>query len=142
MMQVTSDPTTQQVLQAMAIMNMEGEGIGDIKEFFRKQLVQMGVLKPTEEEQMMMMEAQANVQPDPQSAYLMAEAAKAQAQAIQAQANTEYTLARAEETKAKTAETISNIDIDQRKSAIETAEKIGAALQPQTNVVPPSTQFG
>jgi hypothetical protein len=72
----------------------------------------------------------------------MAEAAKAQAQAIQAQANTEYTLARAEETKAKTAETISNIDIDQRKSAIETAEKIGAALQPQANVVPPSTQLG
>jgi hypothetical protein len=142
MMQVTSDPTTQQVLQAMAIMNMEGEGIGDIKEFFRKQLVQMGVLQPTEEEQMMMTEAQANVQPDPQSAYLMAEATKAQAQAIQAQANTEYTLARAEETKAKTAETISNIDIDQRKSAIETAEKIGAALQPQANVVPPSTQLG
>jgi len=142
MMAVTTDPTTQQVLQAMAIMNMEGEGIGDIKEYFRKQLVQMGVLQPTEEEQQQMMEAQANVQPDPQSAYLLAEAAKSQAQAIQAQANTEYTLARSEETRAKTAETISNIDIDQRKSAIETAEKIGEALRPSTNVVPPSTQFG
>jgi len=51
-------------------------------------------------------------------------------------------LARTEETRAKTAETLSNIDIDQRKSAIESAEKIGAALQPQTNVVPPATQFG
>jgi hypothetical protein len=142
MMQVTTDPTTQQVLQAMAIMNMEGEGIGDIKEYFRKQLVQMGVMQPTEEEQQQMMEAQANVQPDPQSAYLMAEAAKSQAQAIQAQANTEYTLARAEETKAKTIQTLSSVDIDERKSAIETAEKIGAALQPQQNVVPPSTQLG
>ena len=142
MMQVTSDPTTQQVLQSMAIMNMEGEGIADIKEYFRKQLVQMGVLQPTEEEQQQMQEAQANVQPDPQSAYLMAEAAKSQAQAIQAQANTEYTLARAEETKAKTIQTLSSVDIDERKSAIETAEKIGAAIQPQTNVVPPSTQFG
>jgi len=142
MMQVTTDPTTQQVLQAMAIMNMEGEGIGDIKEYFRKQLVQMGVVKPTEEEQQQMMEAQANVQQDAQTTYLLAEAAKSQAQAIQAQANTEYTLARSEETKAKTAETISNIDIDQRKSAIETAEKIGEALRPSTNVVPPSTQFG
>jgi hypothetical protein len=142
MMQVTTDPTTQQVLQAMAIMNMEGEGIGDIKEYFRKQLVQMGVLKPSEEEQQQMMEAQANVQQDAQTTYLLAEAAKSQAQAIQAQANTEYTLARSEETKAKTAETISNIDIDQRKSAIETAEKIGEALRPSTNVVPPSTQFG
>ena len=142
MMQVTTDPTTQQVLQAMAIMNMEGEGIGDIKEYFRKQLVQMGVVQPTEEEQQQMMEAQANVQQDAQTTYLLAEAAKSQAQAIQAQANTEYTLARSEETKAKTAETISNIDIDQRKSAIETAEKIGEALRPSTNVVPPSTQFG
>jgi hypothetical protein len=142
MMQVTTDPTTQQVLQAMAIMNMEGEGIGDIKEYFRKQLVQMGVLKPTEEEQQQMMEAQANVQQDPQTAYLLAEAAKAQALAIKAQADTELTLARSEETKAKTIQTLSSVDIDERKSAIETAEKIGAAIQPQTNVVPPSTQFG
>jgi len=142
MMQVTTDPTTQQVLQAMAIMNMEGEGIGDIKEYFRKQLVQMGVLKPTEEEQQQMMEAQANVQQDPQTAYLLAEAAKAQALAIKAQADTELTLARSEETKAKTIQTLSSVDIDERKSAIETAEKIGAAIRPQMNVVPPSTQFG
>ena len=142
MMQVTTDPTTQQVLQAMAIMNMEGEGIGDIKEYFRKQLVQMGVLQPSEEEQQQMMEAQANVQQDAQTTYLLAEAAKSQAQAIQAQANTEYTLARSEETKAKTIQTLSSVDIDERKSAIETAEKIGAAIRPQTNVVPPSTQFG
>jgi len=142
MMQVTTDPQTQQVLQAMAIMNMDGEGIDDVREYFRKQLVQMGVLQPTEEEQQQMMEAQANVQQDAQTTYLLAEAAKSQAQAIQAQANTEYTLARSEETKAKTAETISNIDIDQRKSAIETAEKIGEALRPQTNAVPPTAQFG
>jgi hypothetical protein len=142
MMQVTTDPTTQQVLQAMAIMNMEGEGIGDIKEYFRKQLVQMGVLQPTEEEQQQMMEAQANVPQDPQTAYLLAEAAKAQALAIKAQADTEYTLARSEETKAKTIQTLSSVDIDERKSAIETAEKIGAAIQPQMNVVPPSTQLG
>ncbi len=144
MMQVTTDPITQQVLQAMAIMNMDGEGIDDVREFFRKQMVQMGVLKPTEEEQMAMMEAMMaqGQQQDPQAMYLMAEASKAQALAVKAQADTEYTMARVEETRAKTAETISNIDIDQRKSAIETAEKIGAALQPQTNAVPPTAQFG
>ena len=70
------------------------------------------------------------------------QAAKAQALAIKAQADTELTLARSEETKAKTIQTLSSVDIDERKSAIETAEKIGAAIQPQTNVVPPSTQFG
>lgn len=142
MMQVTTDPQTQQVLQAMAIMNMDGEGIDDVREYFRKQLVQMGVLKPTEEEQQEMMMAMQNQQPDPQAAYLMAEAGKAEALTIKAQADTEYTLARSQETRAKTAETLSNIDIDQRKSAIESAEKIGEALQPQMNAVPPTAQFG
>jgi len=89
-----------------------------------------------------MMEAMmAGQQPDPQSMYLMAAAQEAQAKAVQAQANTEYSLARAEETKAKTMETLSNIDLDQRKAAIETAEKIGQAIA-QANVVPPTTQFG
>ena len=143
MMQVTSDPTTQQVLQAMAIMNMDGEGIEEVREFFRKQLVQMGVVKPTEEEQQaMMMAAMEGQQPDPQAMYLMAAAAEAQAKAVKAQADTEYTLAKSEETKAKTVETLSNIDIDQRRSAIETAEKIGAAVQPPMNAVPPTAQFG
>lgn len=142
MMQVTTDPQTQQVLQAMAIMNMDGEGIDDVREYFRKQLVQLGVLKPTEEEQQEMMMAMQNQQPDPQSAYLMAEAGKAEALTIKAQADTEYTLARSQETRANTAETLSNIDIDQRKAAIEAAEKIGAALQPQMNAVPPTAQFG
>lgn len=144
MMQVTSDPETQMILQSMAIMNMDGEGISDIKDFFRSKLVQMGVVKPTEEEQQQMMEAMMaqGQQPDPQAMYLMAEAQKAEALSLKAQADTQYSLARTEETRAKTAETLSNIDIDQRKSAIESAEKIGAALQPQTNVVPPATQFG
>jgi len=143
MMQVTTDPETQMILQAMAIMNMDGEGIGDIKEFFRKKLVQLGVVEPTEEEQQaMMMAAMEAQQPDPQSAYLMAAATEAQAKAVKAQADTEYTLARAEETKAKTVETLSNVDIDQRKSAVETAEKIGAAVQPPMNAVPPTAQFG
>ncbi len=143
MMQVTSDPETQMILQSMAIMNMDGEGIGDIKDFFRKKLVQMGVVPPTEEEQQQMLEAMMmqGEQQDPQSAYLIAEATKAQALAVKAQADTEYTLARTEETRAKTAETISNIDIDQRKSAVETAEKIGQAIAPM-NAVPPAAQFG
>jgi hypothetical protein len=143
MMQVTSDPETQMILQSMAIMNMDGEGIGDIKDYFRQKLVQLGVVKPTEEEEQAMMQAmmtqQQNQQADPQTMYLLAEANKAQALAVKAQADTEYTLARVQETRADTAETLSNIDINQRKSAIESAEKIGAALQSRMNVVPPTT---
>ncbi len=36
MMAITNDPETQQVLQAMAMMNLEGEGVADVREFFRK----------------------------------------------------------------------------------------------------------
>jgi hypothetical protein len=143
MMQVTSDPETQMILQSMAIMNMEGEGITDIKDFFRKKLVQLGAIKPTDEEQAAMMEAMmGQQQPDPQAMYLMSAAKEAEAKAVNAQASAEYSLARAEETKAKTIQTLSQIDIDQRKAAIETAEKIGAALEPQTVAVPPTAFLG
>ena len=37
MLAITDDPQTKQILQSMAIMNMEGEGISDIREYFRKQ---------------------------------------------------------------------------------------------------------
>jgi len=110
MMQVTTDPTTQQVLQSMAIMNMEGEGIGDIKEYFRKQLVQMGVMQPSEEEQQQMQEAQANVQPDAQTMYLMAEAQKSEALARKADADTQLTMANAEKAKADTLSILSEIE--------------------------------
>jgi len=110
MMQVTTDPTTQQVLQSMAIMNMEGEGIGDIKEYFRKQLVQMGVMQPSEEEQAQMQEAQANVQPDAQTMYLMAEAQKSEALARKADADTQLTMANAEKAKADTLSILSEIE--------------------------------
>jgi hypothetical protein len=143
MMQVTTDPETQMILQSMAIMNMDGEGISDIKDFFRKKLVQIGVIKPTDEEQAQMMEAAiSQQQPDPQAMYLMAAAQEAQAKAVGAQATAEYNLAKAEETKAKTIQTLSQIDIDQQKAAIETAEKIGAALEPQTVAVPPTAFLG
>jgi hypothetical protein len=113
------DAETQQVLQAMAMMNMEGEGIQDVRNFFRKKLLRMGVVQPTEKEaQEMMAEMQAQ-QPDPQSQYFQAAAAEAQAKAQLAQANTVLTAAKAEETQAKTAETVAKMDIESRKHLLE-----------------------
>jgi hypothetical protein len=112
MMQVTSDPETQMILQSMAIMNMDGEGISDIKDFFRKKLVQMGVVPPTDEEQQQMMEAMQaqQQQQDPQTVYLMAEAQKSEALARKALADTELTMANAEKAKADTLSILSEID--------------------------------
>jgi hypothetical protein len=81
MMQVTTDPQTQQVLQAMAMMNIDGEGIDEVREFFRKQLVQLGVVEPTEEEQeAMAAAAQQASTPTPEQQYLMTQAEKAMAE--------------------------------------------------------------
>ena len=77
MLAITSDPETAKVLQAMTMMNMEGEGISDVREYFRKQLVNMGVLKPTEEEAQQIAQAQQQAQqPTPEQQYLISQAQK------------------------------------------------------------------
>lgn len=141
MMQVTSDPQDIKVLSAAAMMNMEGEGLSDIREYYRKQLVNMGVVKPTDEEAMQMQQAAQNAQPDAQQAYLMAEAQKSTALSEKAAADTELT-------RAKTVETLAGIDMDQRRAAIETAQAIASAMQSRMpaaqamNAVPPAAQTG
>ena len=102
MLAITNDPETAKVLQAMAMMNMEGEGISDVRDYFRKQLVRLGVLKPTEEEakEIQAMQAQAQ-QPTPDQAYLMAEAQK--------------TIAEMEKTRAEAAKIMAEINPQQEE---------------------------
>jgi hypothetical protein len=123
MLQIAPDPETQQVLAAMAMMNMEGEGVSDVRNFFRKKLLRMGVIKPNEQEQQELAAElqQLQAQPDPQAMYLQAAAAEAQAKAVKAQADTEYTAARTEETRAKTVETLAGIERGERDSVLKTA---------------------
>jgi hypothetical protein len=144
MMQLATDPETQQVLGSMAMLNMEGEGISDVRDFFRNRLIKMGVVKPTQEEQQALLEelqqAQSQQQPDPQAQYLQAAAMEAQAKAGQAQANTAYTLARAEETKAKTVEVLSGIQQKERDSVLNTAKALQEVVSPGMRQ-PPSRTF-
>jgi hypothetical protein len=144
MMQLATDPETQQVLGSMAMLNMEGEGISDVRDFFRNRLIKMGVVKPTPEEQQALLEelqqAQSQQAPDPQAQYLQAAAMEAQAKAGQAQANTAYTLARAEETKAKTVEVLSGIQQKERDSVLNTAKALQEVVSPGMRQ-PPSRTF-
>jgi len=109
MLQLTQDPETSQVITAMAMMNMEGEGLSDTNAYFRKKLLRMGVVKPTEDEaQELMAEMQGKPQ-DPNALYLQAAAEEATAKAAQARANTVKTIAEAELSQAKTAEVLAGI---------------------------------
>lgn len=133
MASLTDDAETKQVLGAMAMMNMEGEGITEVRDYFRKKLLRMGVVKPTEEEQQTMAEEQANQQPDPNTQYLQAAADEAMANATQARAKTILTVAQADETKAKTMKTLAEVDSSEQRQAMEVIEKFGGLgqVQPQ-----------
>jgi hypothetical protein len=86
MLAITQDPQDAKVLQNLAMMNMEGDGISDVRDYYRKNLVRMGVIKPTEEEAEMLAEEAKNAKPDPNAQALEAMAAEAIAKAKKTEA--------------------------------------------------------
>lgn len=127
MMAITDDPETKQVLQAMALLNMEGDGIADVREYFRKKLVTLGALKPTEEDAEEMAAANAAQGPDANAVYLEAAAQEAAAKAEKARADTELSLARADQTKAETAKTIVEIGSERQDQVLQVVDRMQAA---------------
>lgn len=128
MMQISQDPETLQVLGAMAMMNMEGEGIGEVRDYFRAKLIKMGVIKPTEEEAEELAKEAANTPPDPNAEFLKASAEQAAAEATKARAGTILAIAKAKESEAKTAEILSGIDISERDALLRTVDALGEAV--------------
>lgn len=123
MLQMTSDPADAKILQAVILMNMEGEGLASVNEYYRKQLVQMGVEDPNEEEAAAMKEAAENPTPDPQADFLASEAEKNRAMAEKATADTAKALAEADKIVAQT----ENVDADTVKKEAETLEILNGA---------------
>jgi hypothetical protein len=131
MLQITQDPETAQVITAMAMMNMEGEGISDANAYFRKKLLRMGVVKPTDmEAEELMAEMQGKPQ-DPNAMYLQAAAEEATAKAAKARADTVETVASAELKRAQTLETLGKVDETAQNMALTNAEAVQEILQGQ-----------
>jgi hypothetical protein len=131
MLQITTDPETAQVLTAMAMMNMEGEGLSDTNAYFRKKLLRMGVVQPTEEEaEELMAEMQGQPQ-DPNAMYLQAAAENETAKAAKARADTVETVASAELKRAQTLETLGKVDETAQNMALTNAEAVQQILQGQ-----------
>jgi len=127
MLQITQDPDTMQVLGAMAMMNMEGEGIADANKYFRKKLLRMGVVEPTDKESKELMAEMQNAPQDPNSMYLQAAAEEATAKAAKARADTVETIASAELKNAQTVETMSKTDL----ANAEAVQKLMGSLNTQ-----------
>jgi hypothetical protein len=131
MLQITTDPETSQVLTAMAMMNMEGEGIGDANAYFRKKLLRMGVMKPTDDEMQELMAELQGAPQDPNSIYLQAAAEEATAKAAKARADTVETVASAELKRAQTLETLGKVDQTSQEMAMTNAKAVQEILQSQ-----------
>ncbi|MBM9550007.1 portal protein [Acinetobacter nosocomialis] len=125
----TNDPEDMKILLAMIYMNMEGEGIKDFRNYYRKYLVQLGVVEPTDEEQQEMIAAAQNQPPDPNAQYLEAAAAEASAKAQKAKADTIKVVADAEKTRADTAATLAKMNRDDQQATLDMVQQINQATQ-------------
>ena len=128
MLPFVDDAQDKTVLTSTAIMNMEGEGLNDTQEYFRKKLVAMNVEKGTEEEEAQKEQAAANQQPSPNDQFMLSEKEKNMAQATKLRAETVETIADTEKKKAETVEIYAGIGRDDRDSAVKTAQAIGNAV--------------
>jgi hypothetical protein len=131
MLQITQDPETAQVLTAMAMMNMEGEGLSDTNAYFRKKLLRMGVVKPTDDETQELMAEMQSQPEDPNSIFLQAAAEEATAKAAKARADTVETVASAELKRAQTLETLGKVEETAQNMALTNAEAVQEILQGQ-----------
>ena len=110
LLQMTSDPSDAKVIQSLIMMNAEGEGLGDVNKFYRKQLVGMGVIEPNEEERAAMAaQAEQEAPPAAGDQLAMAMAGKEAALTEKAVADTEKSIADAAKTRAETVEIMSGL---------------------------------
>ena len=115
------DPNTQSVLANMLLANSEGEGMSEVRPYFRKQLIQQGAIEPTDGEQKQMSEeAQANqAPPNPQDQantdFLNASAQAESAKAENLKAQTFKTLKEAEQVEANTAKLMADARLTEAK---------------------------
>lgn len=121
-----ADPQTATVLAATAMMNMDGEGLEDLRKYFRKKLVTMGAVVPTEEEKAELAEAQAQQPPDGNNEFLLAEAEKARKLGNKAEADALAALAKARETTANT----KKIEEETNSTAVQTTLALHQAANP------------
>jgi len=113
----TDDPETKTVLTAMIMMNMEGEGMADVRAFYRRKLLKMGVIQPTREEAKELAAEAANAPADPNATYLEAAAKKALA-------DEQLATAKVGETHAKTLQTLSEVESGRQADLIALADAL------------------
>ena len=113
------DPQQQAALLNTILSNQDGEGMHDLSRYARKNLINMGIVEPDEQEAKEMQAAQqaaANQPPDAQTQWMQAEAIKSTANAEKYKADTQKTLAEVDDTRANTAKTLYEMQKEQQQT--------------------------
>jgi hypothetical protein len=132
------DPQMQQLVVNTLVRNLDGEGMEDLAEYSRKQLVQAGVVKPTDEEQKELdaeKQAAANAPPDAQTVALTAQAKESDANATKAQAAAVQALSTAELNQAKAAQAVSDTNASNLSQIMQMLAQIQAKVGGQADQI-------
>jgi hypothetical protein len=126
MLQVVApvDPEDAKVLSSAILMNMDGEGISDIQDYYRAKLVRMGVVKPTDKEKQELAQEAANTKPDPLAELAAAQSEESRAKAQKAQADTMLAVANTQKVEAETVKTLADADSTRVNDVIRAVETI------------------
>jgi len=111
----------------MAIMNMEGEGIADVREFFRKRLVGMGIGKPTEEDIARMQAASQRT--SAQDDLMKAMAQEAEAKSVNERAKVLKTMAEVQKVDSETIKNLAGVDMESAKNAAAISQAANPQVQ-------------
>jgi hypothetical protein len=131
MMQFAQDPQTQKMLLAVLMQQLDGDGVRDVAEYMRRELVMSGVMKPTQEEAEMMAQAQQNQKPDPNTLYVEAASEKERALAQKAQADTVNAMADAQLKRAKAQEALAKMSLEDRRLVLDTLTQMNSMMGAQ-----------
>jgi hypothetical protein len=135
MMQFAQDPQTQKMLLAVLMQQLDGDGVRDVAEYMRRELVMSGVMKPTQEEAEMMAQAQQNQKPDPNTLYVEAASEKERALAQKAQADTVNAMADAQLKRAKAQESLAKMSLEDRRLVLDTLTQMNSMMGAQNGNV-------
>jgi hypothetical protein len=115
-----------------AVLNMDGEGIGDLKKWVRAKAVVMGLVEPTEEEAQQLAKQQEAAKPDPSQLLAEAQAMLAQSQAMLNEARARKTAAEVEllpfDAELKDAQAVKALT-DAEATAVDAGIKVATAGQ-------------
>ncbi|VVE59477.1 hypothetical protein PIN31009_05550 [Pandoraea iniqua] len=133
MLQFIQDPKISSIVTSLILTNMDGEGLDDLREFLRMQLVTEGVVQPTEEEARKLAQQasqQQNQPPSPQDQWLMEAAGNEAAKAGKTKAETLKTLADAANSRADAVAKLANAKNDHLQTAIQILQTLIATTGP------------